>query len=236
MILESIYTALHHHPPLEGGSKDASLSGRGSPPPHQPSPAGSVSATPPRGGSDFHGEAMKDEFRGNTPQGGSEWTPERTCAYLDRMDDDIMALFPDSFEDSELGKIPKGWEVKTLGECFSLTMGQSPPGSTYNDHGQGLPFFQGRTDFGFRFPENRKFCTAPTRVAQLGDTLVSVRAPVGDINMAWEQCCIGRGVASLRHKSASSSFTYYFAWAIQEKISVYEHTGTVFGAINKKAI
>ena len=145
-----------------------------------------------------------------------------------------MALFPDSFEDSELGKIPKGWEVKTLGECFSLTMGQSPPGSTYNDHGQGLPFFQGRTDFGFRFPENRKFCTAPTRVAQLGDTLVSVRAPVGDINMAWEQCCIGRGVASLRHKSASSSFTYYFAWAIQEKISVYEHTGTVFGAINKK--
>ena len=103
-ILESIYAALHHHPPLEGGSKDASLSGRGSPPPHQPSPAGSVSATPPRGGSDFHGEAMKDEFRGNTPQGGSEWTPERARAYLDSMDDDIMALFPDSFEDSRVGK------------------------------------------------------------------------------------------------------------------------------------
>ena len=213
-VLESIYNALPHHPPLEGGSKDASLSGRGSPPPHQPSPAGSVSATPPRG--------------------GSEWTPERARAYLDSMDDDIMALFPDSFEDSELGKIPKGWEVKTFGECFNLTMGQSPPGSTYNDHGQGLPFFQGRTDFGFRFPENRKFCTAPTRVAQLGDTLVSVRAPVGDINMAWEQCCIGRGVAALQHKSVSYSFTYYFAWAIQEKISVYEHTGTVFGAINRK--
>ena len=113
-------------------------------------------------------------------------------------------------------------------------MGQSPPGSNYNDHGIGLPFFQGRTDFGFRYPENRKFCTAPTRIAQPGDTLVSVRAPVGDINMAWTQCCIGRGVASLQHKAASSSFTYYSAWAIQENIRMYEHTGTVFGAINRK--
>ena len=115
-VLESIYNALHHHPPLEGGSKNASLSGRGSPPPHKPSPDGSVSATPPRGGSDFHGEAMKDEFRDNTPQGGSEWTPERARAYLDSMDDDIMALFPDSFEDSELGKIPKGWEVGVVSQ------------------------------------------------------------------------------------------------------------------------
>ncbi len=119
-VLESIYAALHHHPPLEGGSKDASLSGRGSPPPHQPSPAGSVSATPPRGGSDFHGEAMKDEFRGNTPQGGSEWTPERARAYLDSMDDDIMALFPDSFEDSKLGKIPKGWGIVPLSEIIEI--------------------------------------------------------------------------------------------------------------------
>ena len=100
VILESIYAALHHHPPLEGGSKDASLSGRGSPPPHQPSPAGSVSATPPRG--------------------GSEWTPERARAYLDSMDDDIMALFPDSFEDSKLGKIPKGWGIVPLSEIIEI--------------------------------------------------------------------------------------------------------------------
>ena len=146
----------------------------------------------------------------------------------------LADLFPDRLVNSESGAIPEGWEAKTLGKCFNLTMGQSPPGSTYNDRKDGLPFFQGRTDFGFRFPENRKFCSAPTRIAQPGDTLVSVRAPVGDINMAWEQCCIGRGVAALRHKSASSSFTYYSVWAIQEKISVYEHTGTVFGAINRK--
>ena len=146
----------------------------------------------------------------------------------------ISDLFPDRLVDSEHGKVPGGWKIRSLGECFRLTMGQSPPGNTYNDRSDGLPFFQGRTDFGFRFPENRKFTTAPTRVAQPGDTLVSVRAPVGDINMAWERCCIGRGVAALRHKSGSSSFTYYSAWAIQEKIRDYEHTGTVFGAINRK--
>lgn len=145
----------------------------------------------------------------------------------------LADLFPDRLVDSELGPIPEAWNAKKLDECFNLTMGQSPPGSTYNEHGEGLPFFQGRTDFGFRYPENRKFCTAPTRIAQPGDTLVSVRAPVGDINMAWEQCCIGRGIAALRHKTASSSYSYYFTWTIQSALREYEQTGTVFGAINK---
>ncbi len=145
----------------------------------------------------------------------------------------IADLFPDRLVESELGEIPEGWEVKALGECFNLTMGQSPPGSTYNEDGDGLPFFQGRTDFGFRYPENRKFCTAPTRIAQPGDTLVSVRAPVGDINLAWEKCCIGRGVAALRHKSGSKSLSYYSANMLQGLLQDYEHTGTVFGAINK---
>ena len=148
----------------------------------------------------------------------------------------LWSLFPDRLTDSEIGGIPEGWVLKLLGECFSLKMGQSPPGNTYNDHGEGLPFFQGRTDFGFRYPENRKYCNAPTRIAMPGDTLVSVRAPVGDLNMAWTKCCIGRGVAALRHKSGSSSFTYYSAWTLQRNISVYEHTGTVFGAINKKQL
>ena len=146
----------------------------------------------------------------------------------------VADLFPDRFVASELGEIPEGWAVKPLGECFNLTMGQSPPGSSYNNLGKGSPFFQGRTDFGFRYPENRKFCTAPARKARPGDTLVSVRAPVGDINMAWAQCCIGRGVATLRHKSASSSYTYYSVQAMQKTLSLYEQTGTVFGSINKK--
>ena len=153
---------------------------------------------------------------------------------LPGMPAEMYDLFPSRLVDSELGEIPEGWEVGTVGDCFYLTMGQSPPGRTYNDEGDGLPFFQGCSDFGFRYPTNRRFCTAPTRIAESEDTLVSVRAPVGDINKAWERCCIGRGLAALQHKSGSPSFTYYLVWAIQQEIQQYEHTGTVFGAINKK--
>jgi type I restriction enzyme S subunit len=144
---------------------------------------------------------------------------------------DIWTLFPDRFDDE--GK-PEGWVVRPLVDCFDLLMGQSPPGDTYNDIGEGLPFFQGRTDFGFRFPQNRKYCTAPGRLAERADTLVSVRAPVGDINIASERCCIGRGVAALRHKNGATSFTYYTAWALQDELRQYENTGTVFGAINRR--
>lgn len=144
---------------------------------------------------------------------------------------ELWDCFPDALDDEDK---PVGWEFGTVGECFQLTMGQSPPGNTYNDQGEGLPFFQGRTDFGFRYPENRKYCTAPTRIAEEDDTLISVRAPVGDINMAWDKCCVGRGVSALRHNTGSVSFTYYSAWSIQQQLQQYEHTGTVFGAINKK--
>ena len=112
-VLESIYAALSHHPPLEGGSKDASLSGRGSPPPLQPAPDGLASATP--------------------PQGGSDWSVDRARAYLDAMDPEIAALFPDRSVDSELGEIPAGWEVKELPELIevnpkrSLQQGQLAP-------------------------------------------------------------------------------------------------------------
>ena len=144
---------------------------------------------------------------------------------------ELWDLFPNALDDED---VPCGWRVGMVGDCFHLTMGQSPPGSTYNDDGEGLPFFQGRTDFGFRYPENRKYCTAPARIAECDDTFVSVRAPVGDINMVWEKCCAGRGVAILRHRSGARSFTYYSAWAMQQELKQYEHTGTVFGAINKK--
>ncbi len=153
---------------------------------------------------------------------------EGRAAYLSP---NVWALFPDRLDDEGT---PEGWEVRPLVDCFDLLMGQSQPGDTYNDSGDGLPFFQGRTDFGFRYPENRKYCSAPTRVAEKGDTLVSVRAPVGDINLASERCCIGRGVAALRHKVGGASFTYYTAWSLQEEFRQYENTGTVFGAINKK--
>ena len=149
------------------------------------------------------------------------------------MDAATAILFPSAFQDSPLGKIPGGWEVATVGEEFNLTMGQSPPGSTYNEDGDGMPFYQGRKDFGFRYPTRRVYCNAPTRLAKKDDTLVSVRAPVGDINMVEEKCCIGRGVAAIRHKTGSRSYTYYAMQFLREDFALYEAEGTVFGAINK---
>jgi type I restriction enzyme S subunit len=144
---------------------------------------------------------------------------------------DAVNLFPSHFEDSELGPLPQGWSATSIGEHFNVTMGQSPPGSTYNESGNGLPFYQGRTDFGFRFPTRRVFCTAPTRLADEGDTLVSVRAPVGDTNVASERCAIGRGVAAVRHKGGYPSFTYYTMRSLRDEFDVYEGEGTLFGAI-----
>lgn len=144
--------------------------------------------------------------------------------------EEIDALFPGEMEDGR----PRGWGEGTVDDEFNLTMGQSPPGNTYNADGEGLPFYQGKTDFGFRFPTRRMYCTAPTRFGNEGDTLVSVRAPVGTINLANEPCCIGRGVAAIRHKSGSRSFTYYMMESLKPTFDSFEAEGTVFGSINKK--
>ena len=148
--------------------------------------------------------------------------------------DEISALFPDSFEDSELGEIPRGWGVATLGKIMEITMGQSPPGSTYNQAGEGLPFYQGRSDFQFRHPRKRVFCSEPSRVAQPMTTLMSVRAPVGSLNVADQICCIGRGVAALQSIDGLNSYAYYLMDSLQEMLQSYNSEGTVFGAINKK--
>ncbi len=146
---------------------------------------------------------------------------------------EIRALFPSEFQLSEHGPIPKGWEYCTAGDVFDVTMGQSPPGDTYNERGIGIVFFQGRADFGFRYPSNRVFCISPKKLAEKYDTLVSVRAPVGDVNMAREKCCIGRGLASVRHKK-SFSFAYYCMKNLQEEFKKFESNGTVFGSISYK--
>ena len=150
------------------------------------------------------------------------------------MDEAAAALFPDSLEESELGDVPSGWEFSTLGKSFELTMGQSPPGDTYNQTETGLPFYQGRTDFGFRFPAKRIYCKAPTRLAEISDTLVSVRAPVGDVNMAIERCCIGRGVAAVRHQSGCVGYTFYAMKNLGTHFKNFDTEGTIFGSINKK--
>lgn len=152
----------------------------------------------------------------------------------DQIDEVTAQLFPDSFDETELGFLPTGWRYSTIGQSFILTMGQSPPGSTYNEAGDGLPFYQGRTDFGFRFPEQRVFCSAPTRLAEAGDTLISVRAPVGDVNIALQSCALGRGVAGIRHPEGHQSFAFYSIRGLKKYFELYDGEGTVFGSINKK--
>jgi type I restriction enzyme S subunit len=135
--------------------------------------------------------------------------------------------------ESELGQIPKGWKVGALSDEFDILMGQSPPGNTYNEAGDGLPFYQGRTDFGERYPTRRMYCSAPTRIAKPDDTLLSVRAPVGDINQADEECCIGRGVAAIS-RNECNSYTFYKMLYLKDTFQTYDQEGTVFGSISKK--
>lgn len=127
------------------------------------------------------------------------------------------------------------WEEGKLGNEFDFTMGQSPPGSSFNEEGIGMPMFQGNADFGFRFPEKRVYTTEPTRFALPMDTLISVRAPVGAQNMANEECCIGRGVAAFRYKFNNDFYTYtYFKLrSLMHEITKFNDEGTVFGSISK---
>lgn len=127
------------------------------------------------------------------------------------------------------------WAVGTLSDEFDVIMGQSPPGTSYNEEKQGMPLFQGNADFGFRFPQNRIWTTEPKRCAEQFDTLISVRAPVGEQNMAIEKCCIGRGVAAFRYKKNKNfrSYTYYKMKSLMRKIKQFNQEGTVFGSINK---
>jgi type I restriction enzyme S subunit len=138
--------------------------------------------------------------------------------------------------DSTLGEIPSGWKTGGLGDICEITMGQSPPGETYNEISEGVPFFQGIRDFGFRFPSKRVYCVAPTRFAQEGDVLLSVRAPVGSLNIADVRCAIGRGVAALRLKEKQNSFLYYLLLATRSAWDQYDAKGTVFGSATKQDV
>ena len=127
------------------------------------------------------------------------------------------------------------WEEGNVTDEFSLTMGQSPPGNSFNEEGLGIPMFQGNADFEFRFPKKRIYTTEPKKFAEKYDTLISVRAPVGEQNMASERCCIGRGVAAFRYKNEQNfySYTYFKMKSLMEEIKQFNQTGTVFGSISK---
>jgi len=109
---------------------------------------------------------------------------------------------------SALGDIPQGWEVKKLSDTCRLTMGQSPKSEFYNETGEGIAFHQGVTDFGDRFPSDRLYCTADGRIAEVGDILFSVRAPVGRLNIANKKICLGRGLSAIRHNQNHQAFLW----------------------------
>lgn len=134
--------------------------------------------------------------------------------------------------ESEVGLIPQGWEVRKLGDVCLITMGQSPSSEFYNQTGEGLPFHQGVTDFGSRFPTDRVYCTLEQSVAQAGDILLSVRAPVGRLNLSLKKIIIGRGLCAIRSKDESQRFVFQqLRQQFQEEDTI--GNGAIFRAVTK---
>ena len=130
-------------------------------------------------------------------------------------------------------EIPAGWDDGVLSDIANITMGQSPDGASYNEDGEGMIFYQGSTDFGMRFPTVRQYTTAPTRFAKKGDILMSVRAPVGAVNIANTDCCIGRGLSALNSKLGSLSHLYFLIDVFKKTFENKNTVGTTFGSITK---
>ena len=175
--------------------------------------------------------AAMQVISGKTPEeltALSQTQPERYAELAE-----TAKAFPCEMVEVDGVEVPKGWELSTIGDCYDVVMGQSPKGETYNENKQGMLFYQGRAEFGWRFPTPRLFTTDPKRIAEQNSILMSVRAPVGDINIALEKCCIGRGLAALQHKSKSLSFGLYQIQSIKPELDLFNGEGTVFGSINQ---
>lgn len=128
-------------------------------------------------------------------------------------------------------EIPEGWRVGVLKDIATITMGSSPKSESLNEKKDGMVFYQGKTDFGDRFPKVRMYTNAPIRYAEENDILLSVRAPVGYLNIANEKCCIGRGLAAI--SSQYKSFVFYLMNSNHFQFDKYNNGGTTFGAITK---
>ncbi|MHA1401383.1 MAG: restriction endonuclease subunit S [Candidatus Heimdallarchaeaceae archaeon] len=124
------------------------------------------------------------------------------------------------------------WPKKKLANVVELVMGQSPPGSTYNIDGDGMPFLQGKAEFGTIYPKHVKYTSKPMKVGKKGSILFSVRAPVGAVNIANIDYCIGRGLASISLKNGSNLFLFYLLQYLKNEIKK-EGTGSTFKAITK---
>ncbi len=124
-----------------------------------------------------------------------------------------------------------------LKDVCNINMGQSPDSDSYNDNEDGIPFFQGNADFGEKYPTTRKWCNAPTKIAHAEDILISVRAPIGALNYAKEECCIGRGLAAItpNQDKVSSGFIYWLLKGKHKELNL-QGTGSTFKAISRKVL
>ena len=122
-----------------------------------------------------------------------------------------------------------------LSDVAELVMGQSPPSESYNESGEGLPFYQGKTDFGATYPTPRIYCCDPKKIAEPGDILMSVRAPVGATNLSNSKACIGRGIAAIRAHGIDRDFLYFYLKKIETYIDSLG-SGAIFKAINKSQL
>ncbi|MGC6568694.1 restriction endonuclease subunit S [Streptococcus sp. VTCC 12886] len=137
------------------------------------------------------------------------------------------------YNDQLKREIPEGWGVEKLENIANITMGQSPKGTSYNEVGEGMLFFQGSTDFGWRFPVARQYTTEPSRIAEEDDILLSVRAPVGTLNIADTRCCIGRGLAAINSKVGANSYIFNVMQDFKKLFDMMNSVGTTFGSITK---
>ena len=153
-------------------------------------------------------------------------------AINNNLEQQAQAIYQQMFIDNA----SSDWAKGTLSNISDITMGQSPSGSSYNEDGNGTIFFQGRAEFGFRFPTVRLYTTEPKRMACANDTLMSVRAPVGDLNVAHTDCCIGRGLATIHSKNNHQSFVLYTMFSLKKQLDVFNGEGTVFGSINRNSL
>lgn len=123
-----------------------------------------------------------------------------------------------------------------LSEVADITMGQSPPGESLSEYCAGTLFYQGRAEFGEIFPTPRLYTSEPKRMASKGSVLMSVRAPVGDINLALDECCIGRGLSSIQSNEGLSGYVHYLMDYLKPQLDIFNGDGTVFGSINKESV
>ena len=127
------------------------------------------------------------------------------------------------------------WKKVKLGEIVTITMGQSPKSEFYNLVGEGVPFLQGNRTFGKKFPSFDTYTTKVTKIAKKNDVIMSVRAPIGDLNLATTDICLGRGVCSLRMNNGNYEFLFYLLKYYSKQL-INNGNGTVFTSINRNEI